>query len=94
MKIDFLLRQDGMFAPALVLIAGCGGAESETGQQAQSYLRRSAFRNAVALYKALGGGLMDADAKPCVRAPRGASGWQPARFSVGADSHVLSQSSG
>ncbi|AVQ84972.1 MULTISPECIES: efflux RND transporter periplasmic adaptor subunit [unclassified Variovorax] len=34
MKIDFLLRQGGMFALALVLIAGCGGAETETGQAA------------------------------------------------------------
>ena len=63
-------------------------------RQAPLDLRRSAFGNAVALYKALGGGLMGADANPCLRAPRGASGWQPARCSFGADSHVLSQPSG
>lgn len=34
MKIDFLLRQGGTFALVLVLIAGCGGAETETGQAA------------------------------------------------------------
>ena len=30
MKIDYLLHQGGMFSLALVLIAGCGGAEAET----------------------------------------------------------------
>ena len=33
MKIDYLLHQGGMFALALVLIAGCGGAEAENGSR-------------------------------------------------------------
>lgn len=35
MKIDFLSRQGGMFALASVLLAGCGGAEPQAGQDAQ-----------------------------------------------------------